>query len=346
MYRRLWCYVLLCSAAVLLLAGGCSDSGYDPQESEASNRLFGPYMGQAVPGADPERFAPGVVSTGMYERDITLSPDGNEIYFGLVASGHTTIAWMRQVDGLWVGPEIAPFASDRSAFNFEPFITPDGASLYFLSTRAPQGEEPMPGWGHQNLWVMNREAGGWGEPREVGVPVNTAGGEYYPSLTSDGTLYFTRELAEEKKSLIFRARAVDGVFQQPEQLPVEVNSADAQFNAFIAPDESYLIYCAGGREDTVGRSDYYISFRDEQGQWSPSVNMGEPFNHAGGVARSMSLSPDGKYLFFSSSRKNEAEEGVDTTSIFYDGMKANQTSPGNGASDIWWVDASILEQYR
>lgn len=282
----------------------------------------------------------------MYERDITFSPDGKELYFGLVASGHTTIAWMREVDGQWVGPEIATFASDRSAFNFEPFITADGARMYFLSTRAPKGEEPKPGWGHQNLWVMDRAGDGWGEPREVGAPVNSAGGEYFPSLTTNGTLYFTRQPAGEENNLVFRAGSIDGVFQEPELLPVEVNSGTAQFNAFIAPDESWLIYCAGGREDTIGRSDYYISFRNDEDRWSPSVNMGEPFNHPGGVARSVSLSPDGRYLFFSSSRKNEVEGDAGLQALTYSDVKANQTSPGNGSSDIWWVDASILEKYR
>ena len=40
-------------------------------------RLTGPYLGQTPPGATGEVFAPGVVSTGMYTRDIAITPDGS-----------------------------------------------------------------------------------------------------------------------------------------------------------------------------------------------------------------------------------------------------------------------------
>ena len=31
----------------------------------------------------PELFAPGFISTGMYERDLAISPDGNEMIYTL-----------------------------------------------------------------------------------------------------------------------------------------------------------------------------------------------------------------------------------------------------------------------
>ena len=324
---------------ILPLAGCTCDA--EPVEAPPPS---GPYLGQPAPGPEPELFGPGIISTGMYERDIAMTPDGTEIYFGLVAAGRTTIAVVRQVDGAWTGPEIAPFSDDPAVFDFEPFITADGTKMFFLSTRAPEGQEPKPGWGHQNIWVMDREADGWSIPREAGPPVNSEAGEFYPTLTRDGTLYFTRGLADGR-SLVFRSRIVDGAYTEPEPLPAEVNSVDQQFNAFIAPDESYLIFCAAGREDTVGGADYYISFRDPEDNWTGPIPMGDRFNLVDGAARSMSLSPDGSVLFFSSNRKIE-EDGAEPADRSYAAMKAGLTVPGNGAMDIYWVDASVIEELR
>jgi hypothetical protein len=174
--------------------------------------------------------------------------------------------------------------------------------------------------------------------------VNSAAGEFYPSLTTDGSLYFTRGMADGR-SLVFRSRFVDGSYTEPEQLPAEVNSVDQQFNAFIAPDESYLIFCAAGREDAVGRADYYISFRDQEDHWTGPIPMGERFNSVDSTARSMSLSPDGRFLFFSSNRKIQ-EGGVEAADSSYAAMKSGLTTPGNGAMDIYWVDATVLEELR
>jgi hypothetical protein len=332
--------ILLSPFLLVILLTGCS-SETEPVETPAPS---GPYLGETVPGIDPVLFAPGIVSTGMYERDIAMTPDGNELYFGLVAAGRTTIAVMRQVDGAWTGPEIAPFSDDPAVFDFEPAIAADGSKMYFLSTRAPEGQEPKPGWGHQNIWFMDREGDGWSEPRELGPPVNSDAGEFYPSLTTDGSLYFTRGMADGR-SLVFRSRWADGSYTEPEQLPEEVNSVDQQFNAFIAPDESYLIFCAAGREDAVGRADYYISFRDQEDNWTGPIPMGARFNTEDSAARSMSLSPDGRFLFFSSNRKIE-ESGVEAAASSYAAMKSGLTTPGNGAMDIYWVDASVIEELR
>ncbi|MBD3868792.1 MAG: PD40 domain-containing protein [Acidobacteria bacterium] len=202
--------ILIAALLLILPLAGCA---CDPETVEVTPPS-GPFLGQTIPGGEPVLFAPGIISTGMYERDVAM---------------------VRQQDGVWTEPEIASFSQDPAVFDFEPFITADGSKMYFLSTRAPEGQDPKPGWGHQNIWVMDREGDTWSEAREVGPPVNSDEGEFYPSLTTDGTLYFTRGLADGR-SLVFRSPMVGGVYAEPEQLPEEVNSVDMQFNAFIAPD--------------------------------------------------------------------------------------------------------------
>ena len=110
----------------------------------------------------------------------------------------------------------------------------------------------------------------------------------------------------------------------------------------IKLDESFLIACVAGHEDNLGPADYWISFRDDQGAWQSARNLGELFNGPDSRASSAFLSPDGQYLFFSSSRVSPFE-GERLTRADLQNIHAG---PGNGASDIWWVSAEVLDRYR
>ncbi|NJD17995.1 MAG: hypothetical protein FIA95_01735, partial [Gemmatimonadetes bacterium] len=246
---------ILLPLAALLCAGAIRSAPVHAQAvAGAFPRLTGDWLGQQPPGDEPVLFAPGIVSTGMYTRDVAMTPDGSEIYFGVLLGRFTAILVTRRVAGVWTEPEVAPFSRDSRYFNLEPAISPDGKRFMFLSSRVAAGRDPTPGeirnWTNQDIWVMDREGDGWGESYNLGPPVNTAGAEFFPSLTRDGTLYFTRGSEDGRESTIWRSRLVDCSYQEPEKLGPEVNSTASQFNAFIAPDESYLILSTAGRPDT------------------------------------------------------------------------------------------------
>lgn len=308
----------------------------------APAKLSGPFLGQLPPGGEPKVFAPGFVATGLETRDVAMTPDGTELYFSVSVGGKTMIMVTRQVGGAWTEPEVAPFSD--VGLNIEPCIAPDGSRLMFLSTRPPAGEEAKPGWTHQNIWAVDRQADGWGEPYDLGPPINTTSGEYFPSLTRDGTLYFTREDAPRQSS-IYRARWVDGHYQEPERLGPEVNCGSNRFNAFVAPDESFVIVPAVGVEEDPGQVAYYVVFRNRDDSWSEPVNMGEQVNRPGTRGWSASLSPDARYLFFMTNRPDTgllAPRPGTTLGELLD----LAVRPGNGSADIYWVDAAILDALR
>jgi len=340
-------FICVLIALAVISSGGCCKStdtaGESPQKSVS---LTGEYVGQTPPGSSPQLFAPGFISTGMYERDVAMTPDGNEFYFGLISGGAVTIAVTRLVDGHWTGPEIASFCEDPDFYYFEPHITPDGKRFLFLCTRPQEGQEPKPGWAYQDIWAVDRTADGWGEPYNLGPPVDTDAPEYFPSTTRDGTLYFTREVTEEgkRRSLILRARMVDGKYAEPEVLPKEVNPGDNQYNAFVDPDERYLIVCMSGREDNIGRSDYYICFRNDDDTWTGPINMGDEVNTPGNTAPSPYVSPDGRYFFFASNRRSP--EDTSSTKWSYEHILRMSTLPQNGNSDIYWMESSFIESLR
>lgn len=302
--------------------------------------LSGPYLGQSLPDSVPQLFAPGVINTGMFTRDVAISPDGKEIYFCIAIGNYTysTILYMREVNGVWQPPAIVPFSGGPGIIDFEPALSPDGEQLFFLSTR-PDGEEPA---GDQDIWVVEREGNGWGEPRNLGEPINTDGGEFFPSITEEGTLYFTRNEKGSALNQIYRSRWVNGAYQEPELLPSQVNCGTNRFNAFIDPGEQYIIVPAQGMKDAYDGVDYYIVFRNREDKWSDPVNMGAAVNNDNARGWSPYVSPDGKAFFFMATRTREIEREEWT----YATLRQLFQSSNNGNADIYWMDAGLIEALK
>ena len=124
-----------------------------------------------------------------------------------------------------------------------------------------------------------------------------------------------------------------------------MNCGTNRFNVFIAPDETYAIVPAVGRDDGLGGVDYYVVFRSEDDTWSEPVNLGPKINQPEGREWSASISPDGKYLFFMSSRSNE-DDGLPLTGRSISDLLELSARPGQGNSAIWWVSTEVIEQLR
>ena len=188
--------------------------------------LTGEFMGQPLPGDYPEIFKPGTVSTGSFERDVAMTPDGKEMYFGVAYGRYAIIIYSKLNNGVWTELEVAPFAADPNYLYLETHVSPDGNRLLFLCTRPPAGKEQKPGWFYQNIWAVDRlENGTWSEAYDLGQPINTENHEYFPSVTNDSTLYFTRSIKGSGKTNIYRAKCIDGSYLEPELLPDEINGA-------------------------------------------------------------------------------------------------------------------------
>ena len=305
----------------------------------------GPYLGQPLPGREPEPFAPGLINVGVPVRDVAISPDGDEIYFGTEVGGFSfsTIMVTRRVGGVWTEPAPLPFMDTPGAMNMEPCLSPDGRRLFFFSTRPrAAGEEP----GNQDIWVMERAGDSWGEPGNLGEPVCTDDSEYFPSVTRDGTIYFTRNpKAAPREAAIWRARWRDGAYQAPEKLPAQVNCGTTHYNAFVAPDESYVIVPTVGRTDGLGGTDYYVVFRNPDDTWQEPVNLGAAINTPDRPEWSPYVSPDGRCFFFMTSRFDPTWREPGAVKSWQD-VRRMFTGPGNGYAQIWWVDASVVHELR
>jgi len=309
-----------------------------PEDEQKFSNLKGAYLGQTPPGLTANIFGKGTVSTGMNERDAAFSPDGNEFYYSIILSGRGTIVYMKQMDGRWTQPEVAPFSGRFS--DIEPFVTSDGNKLCFASKRPLEGDTPK----DYDIWYVEKNDNGeWGDAKVLGEAINTESDEFYPSLTENGDLYFT---AANEKTLgredIFVSRFIDGEYQKYKNLGDSVNSPRDEFNSFIAKDGSYLLYTTTGFGNGYGGGDLWVCFKKEDGSWSRPKNLGEGIN-SNKLEYCPSITLDGKYLFFSSNRVNEHNYNEP---ISYDQLVQEYNNPYNGTGDIFWVSAEVINKAK
>jgi len=325
---------------VLALASCILASLVSAVEADDSNALSGPYLGQSPPGNEPLLFAPGVVSDGFNNRDMAITPDGSGIYFAVNQRNFdlSTIMAVHKVGDKWSKPEVAPFASDKNFKYLEPAISPDGSKFFFVASKRD-------GKNNNDIWVMDRESGDWGKPKKLGAMINTSVSETFPSITRDGTIYFSRVSDDPGVEHIYRSRLNNGQYTDAERLPENVNCGKTQFNAFVAADESYLIVSVYGREDSVGSIDYYVVFRNPNDEWSEPINMGKKINTKGAQEYSAYVSRDGRYLFFMSTRL-PANPNMENDAYSLEDLTRIHNRPENGNSDIYWIDAGIIDELR
>ena len=291
------------------------------------------------PISEPSVFGKGVISTGDFDSHPAFTPDGRRLYF--VRSTPNFNFWTILVShferGTWSTPEVAPFSGQYS--DADPFITPDGSHFYFISNRPVAGKQKQ----ELDIWVMEKTGAGWSEPKNLNAPVNSEGNEWYPTLTREGTLYFGSDRAGGKgRTDLYRSRLVNGKYAEPENLGDVINTQFNEFEPYIAPDESFLIFMAGGRPDGHGGFDLYISY-NRQGEWVKPVNLGDKINSNGNEYSPM-ISPDGKYFFWASARTLNYKPLEKP--LTYRELMTRLGSPGNGLGDIYQIDISALKIAR
>lgn len=292
------------------------------------------YLNQSEPGNEAKLFAPGIISTGLNDRDISISPDGDEILFGVTEKPHYVIVRIRKKDGKWGKPEIAPFSGKYD--DFEAQYSPDGNRIYFASNRPFKDGDPQK---DTDIWYVEKENGDWGKPINIGKPVNSEKDEFYPSVTKDGSIYLT---TFDMK--IAKAEFKDGKYSSPVVLSDSINSGRAEYNAFVAPDESYLIFTSHGWDRGRGRGDLFISYKKPDNEWTTPKSLSTGVNSRA-LEMCPHVSPGGKYLFFASMRRGEKFDPEPIRS--YDEIAGRSSKvPENNRFDIYWVSGKIIDKLK
>jgi len=299
--------------------------------------LRGTYLGQKPPRKTPEIFSPGVITTEYHEHSSpAFSLDGTEVYWSVFINfyGPQVILTMQQKNGIWTQPEVAPFSGQYTDGN--PCFSPDGKKLFFESRRPIHENEGSRD--DIDLWIVERTANGWFQPRHLGWEVNSEKWERGPSVSDNGNLYFCSMRDGGFGNMdLYCSRFVDGKYLKPENLGGIINTEGYESWPFISPDESYIIY-----ESDSG--DLYISFRKGDTSWSEPIDMSEKIQSKKSQDRFPKLSSDGRYFFFVSNRwlgNRHFDSPLNLARI-----KEKSKSISNGMGNVFWVDAKIIEELK
>lgn len=305
--------LIIIFVSFILLMAGCSEKVDFPA-------LEGPYLGQTTPGKTAEIFAPGIIS----------KPDSRDLMHGFFDQGKLFILYrypvdfkgdwtkqplilMKQVNGKWTAPYESTLTGKPWFYNLESVS--EGTHFIFAWTQNIDGSGPPR---ELYLWSSTRTQKGWAEPTRFKAPINT-GFDTWPSLSRDKTLYFFSKRPGGMGGFdIYQSVPENGEYREVQNLGDIINTSSIEEDPFIAPDKSYLLFDSN-RPGGHGGLDLYISWRKEDGTWHKPINLGEKVNSKHAENRPY-MSPDGKYLFFTSNR--------------------------NGTMDTWWVDARVLEELK
>jgi len=280
-------------------------------------------------------FAPGQISTGDFELNSTFTPDGRTIYYTKRSPKpqYWVVVESHLVNGAWSAPAAASFSGQYN--DFDPFVSPDGSRLYYSSNRPVSGESKS----DFDIWYVERIGAGWSEPRHLPAPVNTPRSEFYPSVSRNGSLYFSSDRPGGLGGLdIYRARP-EGDTYVVENLGTAVNSPQSDGDPAISANDSTIFFAGSGRAGGLGERDIYVSMRLPSGEWSVPRNLGVEVNSPT-VEFCPILSPDGRYLFITSDR-GFADRPM-TQALTYSQFEARAHGPGNGLGDVYRVDLRAL----
>ncbi len=284
-------------------------------------------------------FFPEVFSQFPNVRDIAVSPNGNEVYFTIQSymEGVSAIACIKRVGEKWGVAQVASFSG--KANDLEPFFNSDGLRLYFVSNRTLDAESSVVK--DYDIWYVERKSLNreWSLPINVGSPVNSSANEFYPTLSKSNNLYYTSDaLTTKGKDDIFICEYKDGKYLAPVSLSDSINTTGYEFNAFVSPDESYMLFTAYNREGGFGSGDLYVSYKNKNGDWSKSVNLGKEIN-----SDKMDYCPfvDANNVLYFTSKRNAVKTVFDKK-LNLEELQKEMNKYENGLSRIYSVDAKTI----
>lgn len=190
------------------------------------------------------------INTNTHESNATFTADGQTMYFSrtnkarIAVDGekvaHIKLFKAELVDSVWTNIKELPFSSDLYSTE-HPVLSKENNRLYFSSN--------MPGtMGSFDLYYVNIEEDGYGEPINIGAPINTIHREQFPFIAEENILYFASDGHDGLGGLdIFRTLPEDGEWSKPENLGSTINSNLDDFGFVI---------------DTARNTGFFASNRD------------------------------------------------------------------------------------
>jgi hypothetical protein len=202
---------------------------------------------------------PGSVNTpNSHDACTSISPDGKQIFLykndvndKMSRGGDVFVSKIN--GGKWKTPEQFGKPVASSYWEGGACISPDGKKLFFTSERKG-------GLGGSDIWVIEKIGKKeWGEPKNLGAPINSKYDEGGMFLAPDGkTLFFCSNGPSSMGSYdIFKTVFENGKWSEPMNLGYPINSSGKEGQLTIAAN-GQTAYFSSERAGGVGESDIYM----------------------------------------------------------------------------------------
>jgi Tol biopolymer transport system component len=250
------------------------------------------------------------VNSSYGEIDPCISADGLELYFmsdrpGGYGGFDLWVTRRPSPNDAWGMPINLGQTVNSSSLEGCPYLSSDGLSLFFGSTRPDGGD----------IWVTTRptKTDPWGSPANLGPTINTSSTEAHPCISADGlSLYFADVAVPGDiparpggygggdiwvSTRQTSGRIPEGYWSEPTNLGAVVNSPAYDATPCISSD-GLMLFMQSTRTGGYGSSDIWVARRKTPDDpWEEPVNLGPLVNTSlgdGGPA----ISADGKNLYF------------------------------------------------
>lgn len=152
----------------------------------------------------------------------------------------------------------------------------------------------------------------------LGQPINTNNSdEYNPCISGNGRTMILEQLYfNESKPYVMISNQKSGTWSRPEQLPGANTEITTITNGgFFLNQTGNIILFHSARYGGVGNNDIWMIEKTIIGSWSAPKNLAKPVNSALQEV-DPSLSPDGKYLYFTRLINEKTPDGSPCGKIF------------------------------
>ena len=213
----------------------------------------------------PELIKASKINTDYHEASVTISNDGKTMYFtrdnvtrknklnfDKKGTTHLKIYKATLIDGSWENIKELSI-NDEIYSTGHPTLSTDNKKLFFVSDRAG-------GFGHTDIYEVDiLENNKYGEIKNLGNKINTAGREMFPFVSKDSTFYFSSDGHLNLGLLdIFKSNIIKDSISESQNLGAPYNSGFDDFAFYVdSGDENKRGYFSSNRPGGIGNDDIY-----------------------------------------------------------------------------------------
>ncbi len=209
--------------------------------------------------------------------------------------------------------------------DYWPSLTADEQELYYTVQMPSKQVTPMGTTVYQeDIFVSKKGTDNtWQPSHKVESPVNTDDNEGSSSISANGQFLFyvaCNRKEDYGACDIYYAERIGNSWSVPKNIGPPINTSYWESTPASSADGRILFFSSGGRPDSKGGKDIYVSYKKEDGTWTEPQNLGDSINTEGNEYAPF-LHPDGRTLYFSS----DGWTGMGGQDIFYARMKEDST---------------------